>query len=75
MKITCQIEILDLSRLEPCMRRVGLEMKSDRQVREFFAAVTMTGLGILQNGGPFPCDEFSDLVKAFLTNQQKGKSQ
>lgn len=72
MKLTIQIEILDLSPLESNMRRVGLEMKSDQQVRHFFSAIMMTGLSIIQNGDQIPSQDYTDLVKTFLTNP-KGK--
>jgi len=73
MKIKCKIEIHDLSLLEFCMRRAGLNMKSDRSVREFFAALTFAGLAVLQNEQDFPKSEFIELMREFLTNQ-KGKA-
>ena len=74
MKLTVQIEIFDLSCLETNMRRAGLAMKSEQEVREFFAAVMFTGLGLLQNEHDFPTSEFIELMKDFLTNKQKGKA-
>jgi len=73
MKVKCDIEINDLSRLEFCMRRAGLNMKSDENVRHFFSAVTFAGIALLQNERDFPQNEFIDLMKTFLTNQ-KGKA-
>ena len=70
MKIKCDIEISDLSRLEFCMRRAGLNMKSDENVRHFFAAVTFAGIALLQNERDFPQSEFIELMREFLTNQK-----
>ncbi len=73
MKVKCDIEIKDLSRLEFCMRRAGLNMKSDKNVRRFFAAVTFAGIALLQNERDFPQNEFIELMREFLTNP-KGES-
>jgi hypothetical protein len=70
MNVKSEIEIHDLARLEFCMRRVGLSMKSDKNIRRFFSAITFAGFALLINERDFPQSDFIELIKEFLTNQK-----